>query len=144
MQSCSVLCILCFAVCTAVHLVYYLANHNSINQWTKYYTFTSYECLSSQPCLICIVFICPNCINHIKSRFFICMCKTFNFTLLNRRHTFTMPDTNLFEVIELEKIENGGVRIGPEVHVGSVDVIKSHSTFICFKCNRKVRIFQIS
>ena len=112
--------------------------------WTKYYTFTSYECLSSQPCLICIVFICPNCINHIKSRFFICMCKTFNFTLLNRRHTFTMPDTNLFEVIELEKIENGGVRIGPEVHVGSVDVIKSHSTFICFKCNRKVRIFQIS
>ena len=51
-----------------------------------------------------------------------------------------MPDTNLFEVIELEKIENGGVRIGPEVHVGRVDVIKSHSTFICFKCNRKVRI----
>ena len=43
-----------------------------------------------------------------------------------------------------EKIENGGVRIGPEVHVGRVDVIKTHSTFICFKCNRKVRIFQIS
>ena len=49
-----------------------------------------------------------------------------------------MPDTNLFEVIELEKIENGGVRIGPEVHVGSVDVIKVHSAFIC--CNRKVSI----
>ena len=73
-----------------------------------------------------------------------CMCITFNFALSNRRHTVTMPDTNLFEVIELEKIENGGVRIGPEVHVGRVDVIKSHSTFICFKCNRKVRIFQIS
>ena len=79
-----------------------------------------------------------------KITFLFCTCKTFNITLLKRRHTVTMPDTNLFEVIELEKIENGGVRIGPEVHVGSVDVIKSHSTFICFKCNRKVRIFQIS
>ena len=51
-----------------------------------------------------------------------------------------MPDTNLFEVIELEKIENGGVRIGPEVHVDSVDVIKVYPAFICFICNRKVSI----
>ena len=32
---------------------------------------------------------------------------------------------NLFEVIELEKADNGEVRIGPEVHVGSVDKIIS-------------------
>ena len=41
---------------------------------------------------------------------------------------------NLFEVIELEKADNVEVRIGPEVHVGSVDEIKINSSFICFKC----------
>ena len=46
---------------------------------------------------------------------------------------------NLFEVIELEKADNVEVRIGPEVHVGSVDEIKINSSFICIKCKRKVR-----
>ena len=47
-------------------------------------------------------------------------------------------DDNLIEVVELEKFNNGELRIGPEVHVNSVDEIKIHSSFICLKCNRKV------
>ena len=49
---------------------------------------------------------------------------------------------NLFEVIELEKADNVEVRIGPEVHVGSVDEVKINSSFICFKCKGKVRTSQ--
>ena len=51
---------------------------------------------------------------------------------------FASHNDNLFEVIELEKIEIGEERIGPEVNVGNKDEIKIHSAFICLKCNRKV------
>ena len=51
---------------------------------------------------------------------------------------YSSHDDNLIEVIELEKFNNGEVRIGPEVPIDSVEEIKIHSSFICLKCNRKV------
>ena len=48
-------------------------------------------------------------------------------------------DDNLIEVIELEKFNNGEVRIGPEVSVDSVEEIKIHNNNIreAFKKNAK-------
>ena len=34
------------------------------------------------------------------------------------------------------------IRIGPELNVDAVDNIETHSSFICFKCHKKVNKFQ--
>ena len=44
------------------------------------------------------------------------------------------------EVIEMEKIKKSEIKIGPDIHIGHIDKIQTHSSFICFKCKKKVRV----
>ena len=39
----------------------------------------------------------------------------------------------------MEKIKKSEIKIGPDIHLGHIDEIQTHSSFICFRCKKKVR-----
>ena len=42
------------------------------------------------------------------------------------------------EDTELENMKKTEIRIGPEIKIDNVGKIETHSSLICFKCNKKV------
>ena len=53
---------------------------------------------------------------------------------------YDIRENNASEVIEMNKMENRIIKVGPEINIESVNQIENHSSLICLKCDKKVKL----